>query len=281
MLAASMALNQADIAQLIANILFSGMLSYHKQIALLNKQFKLSISYSDLLERTAENIRKVGYSYGLERCLYDLNPNLPCQSHVLGNGLYYKLQDVINYLEEKKVSIDDLLSKKSIFCYIASKIYDQSGYDIKIENLRNYPNLEKSKELLTLKVLATAQRVAKANQLPFLGSAYAKKIKDLLKNELRGESIKKKLFDSIDSIAASGDLTSLYNASVNTRYLEQDFQGYTNALLKARQINTSLTKLSNKKDMERNARGVGLKFAVSVSYIVSGISIIFSIIKNL
>lgn len=278
LLCASIATANNELTQIIANSLFSAIFSYYRQVSEL---FGEPIYRNVLLkiEKCHDNIRRAGYGYGIERCLYDLNPSLPCQSHIVANIICFDLEKLLNFMESNKVTLDEIFSKKNLLCYIASKIELQG--DIVIENLKSFPHLKKSKEFTCLALLATAQNYAKIPALNHLCSIYAVKIKSLLKDHIKSTSIKNQLFSNIDRVAQSGNLNALLLTASNTNYLVQDFEGLEKAITRSRQIVRNLTDLSDTFKIDLQSKKKGLKIATNLGYIVSCCSVILAIAHNL
>ncbi len=278
LLSYSMLSQENELTQFIANGLFIDLFSFYDQVAawLQNNSYSKGLP---ALKQASSYIRKGGYGFGMERCCYDLNASLPCQSHVLGKGLVYGLRSALKYIDGAKVSIEELLSKKNFLCFIASKI--NLNDDLKVTKLRSFYALDKDKTFISLAILSIAQKKADLDELKNLGELYAEKVKVVLEEAIKGETIKKNIFTAIDKVKSEGNLNLIKHKATDVNYLEQDAKGFIIAANRVITINNELEQLKSKQVIEQTARKRGLKIAVNISYIIAALSIILGIIKRL
>lgn len=277
MLAAGMAFGYADVTQFIANALFANFFAYYTQLYEIYQDHQY-VADKYLFERSSESIKRAGYGYGIERCLYDLCEDLPCQSHIFTSTMIFSSKEALLYLENNNVKVEDILSKKTLLCFIASKL--RVPGELKIEHLKDYPALQKNKELFSLYLLANTQLYAKIDSLPNLTAAYASAVSPILNNFLKSQSIKKMVNSAIDESIVTGDLTRLLQNATNITLLAQDAEGFMKALRRTVVINSMLQQFSQSNAADARAKQLGLSTAVRISYLLTCASVIFSFFKN-
>lgn len=267
-----------ELAQFIANCLYVDLYSFYEQIANWFKDKKYLSGVHEFRQVTS-NIKKGGYGFGIERCCYDLNISLPCQSHVLGRELCYGVGDVLKYLDNENVNIDEILSKKNLLCFVASKL--ELFEEFRVTKLPNFYMIEKDKTFVSLMILGIAQEKVRMKKLKNLSGLYAEKIKAILETIIKGELNKKNIFSSIDKIKSEGNLNLIKQSATDIKFLEQDVKGFSEAVARVEVINGELDQLRNRFNIERQARENGLKLAVKISYFIALISIILAIIGGI
>ncbi|MBA8667047.1 protein kinase family protein [Holosporaceae bacterium 'Namur'] len=263
-----------EITQFIANSLFVDLFSYYEQIAIWFKNKDYATGLKDLKQATG-NIRKAGFGFGIERCCYDLNVSLPSQSHVIRGEICYGIKDILTYLDKQSIEIDELLLKKNLLCFVASRI--GLAEELRVTKLISFYMLEKDKTFISLMILGIAQEKTGVKELINLSELYAEKIKTILDEVIKGEAIKKDIFAAINKVKSQGNLNLIKQSATDIYYLEQDIKGFTQATARVDFINKELERLKDKYTIEREAKEWGLKIAVKVSYIIVLFSIILAI----
>ncbi|MEQ8195864.1 MAG: hypothetical protein RIB59_15380 [Rhodospirillales bacterium] len=105
----AMELRQAKNAQRIAEVITSGIANIWvaAQPGPLNSSRVKTLDKMFMQLRSFLNINEAGY--GIERCLYELNDDLPCQSPLLETDFIIHLQDLLPALDEAANRIDPKL----------------------------------------------------------------------------------------------------------------------------------------------------------------------------
>jgi hypothetical protein len=170
-----------------------------------------------------------GFGFGIERCLYDLNQDLPCYSQQM-KGLYItSLQDFMLALDALASDRprDFTLLDRHLTAFAASKAKINS--DVRMHEIATFaPELAKSKELQVLQLFAKAQAKAGLSSLPGL-SLHAALILIGLLDLIHSRKIRETLAQRIRQVAEDGNITSVINALVEATYLERDRNGYNTA----------------------------------------------------
>ena len=267
LLAYTLANGQQEIMKAVINVILSNIIAIYEQVSATysDQSYKASVK---TLTKKVNDIKKTGLGFGLERFIYDINPSLPCQSHIIGDDFCVSLRDILEILNNKGMTIDEISSSKNLACFVASKIDLKT--DIRIRELMGFPILENSKIYQYLVLLATAQEKTKSTEsLQRLATAFETGITGLLDSLMRGKATKKRLYDRLGNTARSGDLVELYKVATNTEYLEKDKQGYSNAIKRSSEIADEIFKCNDVKETQRRAKNVSLAFAVKLSYVIS------------
>lgn len=223
-------------------------------------------------------IRQELIGYGLERCLYYLNPESPCMSLILKD--YY-----VRSPEELLLAFEDMCQKKKprflmdrhIVAFIASK--ESSLIEGHLSGLNSKDN--KKQILATLRVLSMIQRRARMGELPNLCAHmdenlapvyelyHDRDMREKLKKDIR-IAIKQGDLHKIVSIIDNGD-----NLNSDARQFEQSMHEYHNL----QKEHMALTKgLESKKTFGKVA---GQEVAVLAAFILSTIMVLGFIVISI
>ncbi len=269
-------LGLVDITQSIANCIFVDLCSFYEHAANKLKDPGLVTNIAQL-KNAHTNFRKSGFSFGIERAIYDLNPLLPCQSPLIDNQWCLSVYDVITYIEGAGKKQAELIANKNLITFIASRIECEQEY--KFKEGRKYNDITQSKQAQALTLFATAQKKLNIPSLPKLTHTFKEQIQALLEEVMHNKTFKTQLFAYMDLAAESGQLFALVEAITTEGYLDKDFEGYAKALKRTDAILNEMKQMQKTEIIEREARAAGKKFAVNLGYFISGFAIISALLQ--
>ena len=218
------------------------------------------------LDRLRTTIRSPGFGFGLERMLYDLNPDMPCLSplftgmHVTGlPALLQHLDSLAPSMAKNEDPID-----RHIAAFIASKLSIQ--HEIRLHELAATPSLATHRALLALHLLSLAQQKVANLQLPGLTHWVALRILPVL-DTIHSRTLRQRLKALLVDQAAAGYTQLLADVFVNTDYATADQQGFNQAW-RLYQTNAAQIDSYRKGTLidERSAR-VGYAIAKMIAYV--------------
>jgi hypothetical protein len=106
-------------------------------------------------------------------------------------------------------------------------------------------------------------------------------VRDVLDASLKSASIKKVFFEKLVHASKTGDMTELQKIALNSKHINDDVDGYTNALKRGAEIAREIFSYNNKRSIEQEVRQNSLKVAVRFSYIICGCIILSIVMQSL
>lgn len=276
LLAYAVNFGQNEISQIVANSIYLNTFSTYEVIARIMTDASYQ-SYNHVLAEASKIIKKSEIGYGIERCLFDLNPSLPCQSPALNKQFCIGVEDVLVALENSGADFESIFGKRTISSFIASKL--GLMVDLKIPRYDDYPNIQKSRALQILQLLAMAQKQFKIGKLPNLCQVIKNALVDLFDAYLNSSDIKRQIFSNLDVVAENGDFTQMLSVISNSDFYERDQKGYENAVKRSIEITKELYSYQGMQMQEKEVRRLGLQYAVKFSYFALAISAIMVLLK--
>ncbi len=267
LLAHSMAFSHTETTQLLAAFLFLNVFNIYEVLASLYNMPSLNNSMTQI-DRASEFLKKSEYGFGIERCLYDFNPTLVCQSPVVAKIFCIGLKDILEYLDSAELNFEDLVAKKTISCFLASRIVLMT--EVKNKELDKFPLVQRSRAYQILGIFAQAQKHARIPNLSNLCATIMQSVRDVLDAALKSNSIKKAFFDKLATASRTGNILELQKMALNSNHINDDIDGYTEALRKGANIAREIFSFNNKNAINYDIRRKSLRIAVRFSYILCG-----------
>jgi eukaryotic-like serine/threonine-protein kinase len=224
--------------------------------------------YGNLLWRMQNSIRYLrmqAMGFGIERILYELNPNLPCQSPLLINDnalTTEKLLFALDRIGSRKAKNFEYLDRH-IAAFIATKM--DITKEVKLAQIKQVPALAQNPQLIVISMLAQAQRKTGRPKLKGLTSWTALRVLPLIDN-FHSRSIRRKLRANLKTAARSGELENIIDCITDAAAVADDMQGFQKAVQLFTKNTKKITKLENRKRLEDKANRHGMTFALIVSY---------------
>lgn len=217
------------------------------------------------MQNCSRYLRMQAMGFGIERILYELNPNLACQSPLLAD------ENVLN-AEELLYALDRMGTRKSsgfqyldrhIAAFVAMRL--DITKEAKLVEIKRIPALAQNPQLIVIHMLAQAQRKAGRPRLKGLSSWAALRVVPLIDN-YHSRSIRRKLRISLKSAAKSGELEKIFDCIMDQAVVNDDLQGFQKAVHRFTKNAKQVSKLENKKRLQSRADQVGMIFALIVGY---------------
>jgi serine/threonine protein kinase len=224
-------------------------------------------------DRLRQMGRNTGLGFGIERMLYELNPDLPCLSPMLKRwhvttleGLLRRLDELAPTLSNTEDPIDD-----HIAAFICSKLSIQ--HEVRLHNLDNSPLLKSQRSLLALQLLSKAQLRAGNIKLPGLSHWLALRILPLIDN-VRSTTMRQRLKGALAREANTGKLEPIADVLVDTDYITPDLRGYQAAKQRYELNIQRIAYYKNERTAEIASDRLGIRIASFVAYLGLCISLL-------
>lgn len=174
-------------------------------------------------------MRHTGPGYGIERCLYMLNPFLPCRSPLLKGRYVSQIRDLLPALE-KVIARDGKLAAlydRHLAAFIASRI--KSNVDRLLALLEDRGPDGTGPALGMLGLLARIQAKFGPEELPNLTQWLARELEPAI-NRFHRRTTREQLRKHLATVGESGSLTDLNICVNNEQMLKRDEGGRREAM---------------------------------------------------
>lgn len=218
-------------------------------------------------------LKQQNIAYGIERCLYYLNPECPCLSDKI-KGFYVQTPEDLMIALEKVAAQPgrpELMLDRHSIAFISVK--DRKDVDPFLMEL-NAPELYK-RILGNIKTLATIQQRSRLEKFPGI-CRWSAQILDPVYERIHDRELRKSMKDKIVQLAESGDIGKIAGIIDNPATTQKDTENYNQARNDYYQLRVENAKLEDKlADPAQFRQGIGREVAALVSCIISGVTILF------
>jgi hypothetical protein len=228
------------------------------------------------LERLRICIRNPGLGFGLERMLYELNPDLPCLSPLLATYHVTNLEMLLKRLDNlahNMATTQDPLDRH-IAAFIAAKINIQ--HEIRLHELTAIPSLAANRSIMAMRLLAMAQERSTDLPLPGLTHWLALRILPALES-LRSRTLRNKLITMLTERARSGSLPYMTELVIDSNYAAADQSGYDKAVSVYHANAAEIISLRNGDHLDEKSDRLGVaiaKILASAAFIMTLLSVV-------
>lgn len=218
-------------------------------------------------------VRQGKIGYGIERCLYLLCPESPCQSDKLKDYVVLTAEEMIKAFEDlcQKNKAPTLFFDRHSAAFLAakdSKLIDPFLYDL------GQP--DRYKQILgNLKCLATIQKKLALGMFPGIAQALAGELK-VVYERIHNFETKDQLEIAVNRAAAEGDLKRMAAILDNPDIYAKDFHGFREAMKEYTDLRKEYHNLErNLNDLGNFGKSTGREISALVSCVLAGIIILF------
>lgn len=185
--------------------------SEHMDVDVLGKHFR----------RIRQLLRQSPPGYGIERCLYELNPSLPCLSRTVSDYYVDSISDLLPSLEDVVSTQGKLPSivDRHMAAFIASRV--RTSMDRDLQALEGTQGGTAGAQLAMIRILATLQRDFGPESLPNLTAWLADTIKPTLKI-FASQTLRAQIARTLETVADSGHIWEVHGAINNEALLRRD-----------------------------------------------------------
>lgn len=255
------AMNHREHRQIISEIIAS-RLPIH-WVAAQGKPKAEDLRAVQLLERLPQIIDQQAIGFGVERCLYELNPSERCQSALFERDYVTDIGQVIGALESVARDQDrpDWPLDRHIVAFVAARARRLN--DDVIRSLGN-PDPE-TRGMATLRMLASVQDQTNAPPAPALAQWIAQLMAPVV-NGYHHRKRREKMAERVRRVASDGMLTELLAVVDDESERTADRLGFNEAAAEYRAIDYSLKTFESETDKRREeGRLLGEQIAAAVA----------------
>lgn len=218
------------------------------------------------LQRVRTYMRIPTSGFGPERCIYELNNGLACQSKLVKRYHATTLRELmmaLDTLAPARATQDDDCMDRHIAGFISAKL--DITKEIRVNELEGVRMLSTSSALVGLKLLIRAQ--AKIDNKPLPGLAYwvALRVMPLI-DTIHQRSERKKLKEELLTVAGSGNLKDIANLLFDPRVFITDHNEFLKVAAIFQQNKKSIAELKNTAALVRHSRMAGRGIAQTLAF---------------
>jgi hypothetical protein len=257
---------------LVAELISSGAAAdwYDFQSATDQIQYEAEIKQ---LKHLQGLLRHTGPGYGIERCLYMLNTNIPCASDILRGHYISDIRDMLPLLEKLSVSNGGLATviDRHLAAFLASRVRVNIDRQLaKIENADGDKNVIK---LAMLGIFARTQFKFGPDELPHLTKWFAEDLEQCV-DRINSKSMREQLRKKIRSLSGTGRLTELYSCLSNDKVFLQDANAKKRAIKEFADAAREIAQLESN-EFQETAQRQGWRLASGISASVAVATLVF------
>ncbi|MBN66238.1 MAG: hypothetical protein CMM94_01550, partial [Rickettsiales bacterium] len=219
--------------------------------------------------RPTLNLKSLGF--GMERLLYELNPELPCQSDLV--KAYY-VQDIPTLLTTldalaPRLAKSHPLIDRHIAAFITTRL--KTAKEIKVREIEALSSLRGNQELVCMKIMAHAQDKQKKASLPGLAAWVGLRVADLA-DRIHNRRIRKKIRMQLKAAASLGHIASVLATLLKREVADTDEHGFNRAAQLYRYNDQKINLMKSPKTIDQMANDLGARMAVFMAYTILGVT---------
>jgi hypothetical protein len=216
-----------------------------------------------LFRRLSNYLKDPRPGYGIERCLYELNPGQHCLSNLVDREHVLSINDLLPALDRAaNGKVEGTPFDRHLAAFIAARATDDVTGPLSLAAHREKP-LEATVGLLSL--FATLQWRLGPASLPELTRWVAGSIQPLVAT-YHHRAARKRIENDLPNLVKAGSLVHLYNFLVNSEMRRHDEAGFATAVQRYAKIDFEIAFLeSGGASDPARARGYGRQIAAACS----------------
>ncbi len=234
--------------------------------------------FINLLEQAHRNYGLDILGFGPERCLYDLNPNAPCQSLLVKGKIITSIRELLYTLNQKLANATTPIIDRHISAFILSKL--NISYETLIGNILSNNTLNRNRELLMVIIFDQAQKsLIEPEDLKELIKACVINLSNVLKS-IHNIHTKEVVMGKLNSLVKDNSLAPILAIVLNEKIHSNDLEDFNIAKEKYKSIMHLRAKLLEKARASEIGYRYGLKLCVIFSYIFCFLMFLFLLSKH-
>lgn len=180
-----------------------------------------------VLQRLQNYIKLKTLGFGLERCLYDLNQSLPCQSSLMATQFVVDINQLLYFLNDNatRLAASDPVDRH-VAAFLGSRL--DISQEIKLKVMRHIRDEKARIQLVKLALLAFAQRKSGATKLSGLANWMFNRTKTII-DALHSRKLRKEMTNEMKNLADAGNLEGMLQLISSSDYFVRDHEGFIEA----------------------------------------------------
>jgi hypothetical protein len=210
--------------------------------------------------------RNVGYGFGFERILYELNPSLPCRSALCEKKHLTTLPALLTHLDA--IAATSFRTQEAIDLHLAAFIASRISiiHEIKLHQLIPHPSLATDKNSMALHIISLAQSRCTNLQCPGLAHWLTFRVLPVL-DIIRSRSLRSKVKQVAVQTAKSGYTQNIAEIVIHSNYAVADMSGFVKAIQTYKDNIKKIAFYQKDEVIDSYTQSVGYVIAKSIAYL--------------
>lgn len=225
-------------------------------------------------------IGNTNIGYGVERCLYELNPYIPCQGSLLSGDYVARIEDLLPALERIAETADH--RTRPMDRHIAAFTAARFRQDVE-PHLAALGDDDEAKSIIgMLSLLAAVQWRQNLKELKGMASWFGALLGPVI-GSFHSKTTRRQLEKEIPAVVRKGDLAELFNIADNQERRQEDAEGYALARLMFKKAETEISDIENSEVSESDSAirlGQQTAAMAAVVLMLTTIVISFFVLEN-
>jgi hypothetical protein len=227
------------------------------------------------LQKCVELLKKKDLGFGIERCLYELNKAIPCQSPLILEEITFNNEELLQAID-KNESVGGKILDNQMAAFFSDRLDLQMR--INLSTLAKFPEFGTNIYIQALAILSLAQQTSHIGALPRICTKMYEGL-SLVISQLHSKTIRAEMEDNLQKSVKKGVLANLLRVMSNSKYLVRDRVGFRKAVNIYKNNAIQIVKLSNSKLVGKVGYRYGLQLAVMISFFVATVEFIILLMK--
>lgn len=261
--ASSLAVQRKDLAGDYTDFILGKMMTFWHEAQTRPKTWMLTAS--EIVDRAANFLSDTAPGFSIERCVYELNPALPCLSPMLKGRVPLQPRELMECIE-RHAETGELIFDRHIAAFLAARVTGRIDRE-----LHDYARAsgEAQKSTAQLRLLAYVQSKNSTVMTKELFKIFLDKLQPML-DSYRNVRLREELLKDAKKASSKGRLSDLIQIVDNAKKRRWDERGAAAAARRHAALETEITKMqSDEKRLQRQANLLGRQIAANVSSVVS------------
>lgn len=258
---------------------FTEMVSSQLMEFWLEKQTQLRPSLSvgkDDAAKILTYIGKPGPGFGIERCAYELNKGMACQSPRFINTKAVEVRELMESLDAGARTGEQQLDRH-VAAFLGARY--SGSLDAELGEFSGANNGEQAL-LAQLKIFAAVQFKHGPRELPNLASSFLNHL-DILLSPYRNVELRQRLRRAAERIAPTGKLPELLGVIGNRKFLKADKKGFDQAKRRYRALEQQVHEQEDSRgQVAHRSLIVGRKAAACISAVVGATVVLMVVLSG-
>ena len=228
------------------------------------------------LEKISPLLEKSGYGFGVERCLYDLNPDLPCFSPIVRRFHVREAHEIVSALEQAAQEEDRANSPidRHIAGFVAAR--SKIGFTAQFHELTKASRTPEA-ALAILDILVGLEDRKTSAPKPALAAWLGEMMRPVIKG-YHNLNRRKRMNEGIKAAIRSGDLLALKRLLGDSSERSRDQRQFEAASVEYTQVTALIARFSDAQGRRAiAAERIGARLAAAISTGVVGLVVLFGL----
>ncbi|MFO1241733.1 MAG: hypothetical protein U1E36_00800 [Rickettsiales bacterium] len=205
--------------------------------------------------------RHVGF--GMERCLYELNPHIPCLSPLVREYHTTNLKDLLQVLDAiaPTKGANDSFLDRHLAAFLTAKLGVFKNAQVK--EVQDKEELSHNDELKIIRMIAKAQERT-GLKLPGLTMWVAQRVLNLV-GHIHSRRFRQNIIGEIKRYVDEGSVSYVLQVFFNEKIMGQDNSGFQQAWTVFQKNKSRILRLKNRETVRKKARETGTRMASFVA----------------